>query len=119
MSLYSCDVHGRRVSGALESAYPTVLRGGVRYFRKLRLCGDHMAALLGSESIGLTLVDDDSQIDVSPLCSACGQESHGLSSLDAVFVTAYRRSQERADYFAQLCRQCSDSFIGTYDLVID
>ena len=116
MSIYACDVHGRRVPGSLETAYPSLLRGGVRYSRKLRLCIEHMDALLGSESPRLTAVSDDGEAIALRVCGTCGSELDSTQTADAVFVTVYRRKADRADYFAELCRACGDAQIGEWRL---
>lgn len=112
MSLYPCALHGTRVRGSLETAYPTLLRGGARYSRHLRLCPDHMDEVLGSERLGLAKVGDDDS-DLSPVvCSACGQEGIERSALDPFFVTIYRRGEDQADYYATLCGACGDGAIS-------
>lgn len=116
MSLYPCDLHRRRVPGSLEAAYPTLLRGGARYSRKMRLCSEHLDSLLGSFGQGLVLVSgNDSELELS-MCSACGQETREGSSRDPFFCTVYRRGSERADYFASLCERCGDTLIDTLSL---
>lgn len=119
MSLYACDVHGKRVPGSLESAYPTLLRGTARLTRRVRLCPDHMDSFLGAEHCRLVPIADIEQGVPLGVCGACGQEGFATSALDSLFVTVYRRGEERSDYFTTLCGPCGDLFVTAWKLSSD
>lgn len=107
MSLYSCDIHGRRVPGTLEGANCSLLRGRVRYFRKLRLCPEHLDQILRHESYGFTADDGDNAVLEQNMCSACGQEPLEAALLDLAIFRTWRHGTGRTDYLARLCQQHS------------
>ena len=119
MSRFPCDVHGRRISGPLEAAYPSLVRGGASYFRKMRVCPVDLDSILGQERLGLFLVSDDTQALVTDMCGSCGQRATNVFPLDQLYLPVYRRGQEREDYFAELCKNCGDKLIAEWRLAED
>jgi hypothetical protein len=116
VSIYPCDLHGRRVPGPLASAYLTLLRGGTRDSRRMRLCPEHMDQVLGSESLGLAEVRDDGETIDFAVCGACGEDADSGATLASLFATVYRRGAERADYFSALCHACAERAVSDYRL---
>lgn len=119
MSRFPCDVHGRRVSGPLEAAYPSLVRGRVTYFRKMRVCSVDLDSILGSERYGLLEAGDDTEALVTNVCGSCGQRSTGPNSLDSLYLPVYRRGQERQDYYGEFCPSCGDRIIAEWKLSVE
>jgi hypothetical protein len=111
VSIYACDLHGARVPGALETAYPSLLDHGARYSRRVRLCVGHMSELLEDTRLGLQPMDFEADGETATRCSGCGNPPPDGTRLAALFVTTYRKGEERADYFAQLCHPCADAVV--------
>lgn len=115
VSVYPCDVHGRRISGRLDWARITTTRGSGRRTRPLRVCGeclDHIFEADGQRWVELALEDGS---PLATVCASCREEVEEASERDGLFVTAYRGG-ERSDYFAWLCRTCSDILAAKYRL---
>lgn len=119
MSLYICDLHGRRVPGTLEGANCSLLRGPTRYFRKLRLCPEHMDEILRSEQFGFAVDGGDNEILDSKVCSACGQEPLERQLLDLAIFRTWRHGKGREDYLARLCRTHSAVLEASLRLVLE
>lgn len=117
MSMFKCDVHGSRVEGRLDAMYLTLLRGGIRYSRKMRICTPDLHDVVNSELMNLVPIDNDWDGVTDPKCNSCGAQ-HRLGQLDAVFCTAYERGEDRQDFYAQLCHPCGDTLVDKYSLSV-
>lgn len=110
MALFPCQRHGLHYRGAQSTLYPAVVNGSSSTRWKLRLCFDCAMDLLSKVEEKLTLVDSDGSADVNGTsgeeCYECG--SHQL--LDALFVTAYVRSEEPRQFYGHTCSSCRPAF---------
>lgn len=114
MSAYPCSLCRKRAEGALSHAYPALIRGTHRMYRRLRLCQAHFDGLLGDGEWGFFEVSPETEMGDDSLCRACLQQA--FDALDPVFVSAYRRGEDRTDYYTSLCGSCGDRFVLTYGL---
>lgn len=118
MSIYPCDIHGQRVRGSLEAVYASLLRGQLRYSRRLRVCPNDLDELLSAHQREWLCLSDDDSIDLGPVCGACGQRFEEASDLQPLFITVYRRGQDREDYFARYCETCAADLANVLGLAL-
>ncbi len=82
----------------------------------MRLCSEHMDQILGPELPGLSSVGDDLEGELASVCGSCSEVVGPAAPFDPLFVTTFRRGEERADYFAFLCRPCGDRLVAIWGL---
>lgn len=116
MSLLECDLHHEKTSGKLLGFYFTVIKDGVRYKRRLRLCEgclNSLVAKYGSDwSDGFVL----NRFETVRKCSSCRVEAGTATELRPMYVTAYSVRGNKYDYYATYCDECADVLIGTFEL---
>lgn len=118
MSVFACDWHGQRVPGRLETAYPSLVRGGARFTHHLRLCPQHMDDLLAWP--GLKAIEDftDEQPYNNDACGTCGKVQPSSSLIDPLFLTVYRDRGDRQDFFLRACQRCGDDLVDRWKLAL-
>lgn len=121
MSIFPCDVHERRVPGALESYRVTVMSGSDRYTRRVRLCHDHFMGALSDLEQFMARISDDSDELVEDVCKSCGSKSIRTGSTVAAFGWAYPRNTEPITLYGTLCGSCGAALVAQQklDLEID
>ena len=116
MSQLNCDLHGRRTPGALEGFRLSLYNDRARYTRRLRLCPDHIDAILERRGREWTLLDNESYAVDASVCSSCKTKISEPSERVSAAAYVYRRRQEPAEYFAWYCDPCSLALIEDYGL---
>ncbi len=119
MSIYPCDFHGQRVRGALGAAYVTAMDGTARYKRRLRLCSQDLAELLGRYGLYWELVADEGESDLAALCASCGAVCSNSVAAWAVFATIFPKGEGRQDYYAPLHEEHAEQYIAELGLKLD
>lgn len=107
VSIYPCDVHGRRIAGRLEGAYPSLVYRGSRRSRKLRVCASCLDSIFATYGGHWTKADIESDEAYDPVCGTCEASLETVAEPHAFFLTVYRRGQEREDWFGQYCPGCA------------
>lgn len=107
MSLFPCDTCLHTVRGPLGAAYPSVIVGGTRFSRKLRLCQPDLGTFLATPQLALHLVEEGEPLEPEWACGFCHSTIDANSRLSPIFVTAYRPHSEREDYYGSLCSECA------------
>jgi hypothetical protein len=93
--------------GKLLTFYVTLVRDRERYKNRLKLCGEcvtdlqHTFSNQWSDKFVLTKFNDQSA------CHSCGQLRGELGTLHPFYVTCWNRQQQRFDYSAAYCDECS------------
>lgn len=116
VSIYPCMVHGRRVAGRLDSAYPSIVHRGSRRSRKLRVCPTCLDDLFATHGQRWVKIDLDDGDDFEAVCGTCGADLDGVADPHAFFLTVYRRGQEREDWFGQYCPECASGMVDMLKL---
>jgi hypothetical protein len=73
VSIYPCELHQRRVPGALEHIRFTIICDGHHYSRRLRLCPDHLSEVVERYAQHWTSDTDLGSAPKDPLCPSCEQ----------------------------------------------
>lgn len=116
VSIYPCMVHGRRVAGRLDTAYPSIVHSGSRRSRKLRVCPTCLDELFAVDGVRWVQVSMDDGDEFEPVCAACGTDLDGVADPHAFFLTVYRRGQEREDWYGQYCPKCASDLVDKLQL---
>lgn len=117
VSIFPCDVHGRRAPARLGSAYLTVARGTDKWSRKLRVCAPCLADILKTHEDEWTDLGVDDEVQVAEVCPTCQAVLTDPSERYGCFVTIYPRGDERQDFFAWYCPVDADSLARAYGLI--
>lgn len=116
MSIYPCGVHGRRVNGPLGAIYLSLLRGGDRRSRRMRVCSPCLTELLAGDGSTWVRVDPDDTGTLAEVCSSCDKAVNSPTTKALFFGTVYPPGKNRDDYFAYFCWSCASSFDDAYQL---
>ena len=116
VSIFPCDVHGRRVLTRLGSAYITLARGSTKRSRKLRLCSPCLGDILKTYGEHWTEVDLDDEIPLAEVCASCQEAVPETKDREILFVTTYERGDDRRDFFAYYCPMDATSLAGALGL---
>lgn len=116
VSIFPCDVHGRRIATRLGSAYVTVARGQDKRSRKLRLCSPCLADLLETYKGQWANLGDDDEVSLAEVCGACEKALSRQEDRYHCFVTTYERGDDRQDYFSYYCREHAQPIIDSLGL---
>lgn len=116
MASQPCDGHGSIVRGKLCSAYPALIRDGVRTTNKRRYCVDCMKQLLMLHKGDWTEQWAKDSMDGEQTCSNCSTEANGNGGLSRFFCTAYLTGSDRRDYAALYCSSCSQAIAEEFEL---
>ena len=108
VSIYPCDVHGRRVPSRLGAAYVTLSRGTSKRSRRLRLCGQCLGDILSTYDDEWTPVGLEDDVPVAEMCATCKTPLEELEDPWGCFVTTFARGDERQDYFGWYCSKDAD-----------
>lgn len=108
MGRLPCDGHGGPSRDRLLGAYPALVSDGQRKSKYLRLCTQCMFEMVSRHrkdwDVGFGLGAEEKE----PTCTSCGAVFPTWSSLSHFYCTAYVRRDQRVDYFAFYCPDCSD-----------
>ncbi len=116
MSIFPCEVHGKRVKGALESYRITTLDGPDSLTRRARVCALHRLEAMEPVVENLVLAEDGEDEFSPTACAHCGVELDEFEDNPAVFVWSYPRGQEPLVYFGQLHRGCQPAYASKHML---
>ncbi len=108
MSTLPCDCHGHTVRGRLLGAYPVLVKDGVRFASKKRLCEDGIHELLTrhkSDWRDSFFLDGTNE---QCACYSCGSIAESLHSLRRFYCTVYVDHKSRRDYSAYYCDECAE-----------
>ena len=117
VSVYKCDVHGARIRGALEGLRVTILKGRVRYSRKLRVCPLDLDSLLDEEKGRWGLLSESVLDAPDELQFSCGHLSPDGPIDSHLFAYVWRRGQPEAEYYADLCAKCCAGYVDRLGLI--
>ena len=112
-----CDNHGAGNFGKTHSLYVTIIRDGIRFNRRMRVCQTCVADLSSfysdqwSDGFVLTKFHQEQA------CNGCGQLRGPTGTLYALYATGYGRADQRYDYHAAYCSACAQSLISSLRLV--
>jgi hypothetical protein len=116
MSELPCDRHGQRARGKLLSFYLTIIRGGERFERRLRLCDDCTADMASEHrdqwDDGFLLRKQGE----SWACRSCGVVDQEPGTRHPMYVTCWNFRNVRFDYSSLYCDDCADMLIGKFGL---
>lgn len=116
VSIFPCDVHGRRAATRLGSAYVTLARGTTKRSRKLRVCAPCLANLHETYGSQWSEVGLDDEVPLAEMCAACETSLVGSSEKWTLFATTYGRGDDRRDFFGFYCPVDADSLARTFRL---
>lgn len=116
MSLFPCEVHNARVAGPLSALYFGLLRGSDRYNRRLRVCAKCLDQVMDDHKAEWSPVDSDGAPLDSSVCATCDSEAASGDRLNPLFVTVYRKGEERLDYFGSYCGDCATQLADVWGL---
>jgi hypothetical protein len=91
------------VAGALEGSRITVLSGGTKYSRRMRLCAEHLTRLLGEDLSQFEVLGDEGPVSDQEMCPAPGHDSSSVPGPCSGFAWAYRRGQPPIELYTPLC----------------
>ena len=117
VSVYKCDVHGSRIRGALEGLRVTILKGRLRYSRKLRVCPVDLDSLLDQEEGRWGLLSESELDAPDELQFSCGHLDPGGPIDSHLFAYVWRRGQSKAEYYSDLCAECCARYVQRLGLV--
>lgn len=116
MSIFPCDVCGRRVPGSLGSAYLSVMPGPAIYRRKLRMCAPHISEFLDTTGKSWQQVSDEGLESLPVVCSACTEVIGDEETPVPVFATVFPKRDQRIDYYGGLHSRCVDGYCSALEL---
>lgn len=116
VSIYACDVHGSRIRGPLDAIYLTLVQGGRRDSRRLRVCPNDHAELLAKYSAEWFLASDEGAGELAAMCGACQQPLERPADAVTFFGTSYRKGHDPDEYYGQYCGSCAEDFRQTFRL---
>lgn len=117
VSIFPCDVHGRRALARLGSAYVTLARGSAKRSRKLRVCTACLADFHKTHESDWSEVGLDDEVSLAEMCAACEKDLSDGQEKWTLFCTTYGKGDDRRDFFAFYCPVDADALAGTYGLV--
>ena len=111
-----CDNHGDGQNGKICSVYVTVVKDGVRFTRRLKLCAEcvnDVTATFGKQwSDGFVLT----RFNAETACNSCGVVRGETGTLYPLYATGYNKRDQRFDYYASYCDLCANSVISHFRL---
>lgn len=116
VSIFPCDLHGRRSATRLGAAYLTVSRRTDKRSRKLRLCAQCLGDLLTQHAGLWTEVGLDDEAPLEEMCAACDKAATETDGLHCFFGTVFEPGRERRDFFAWYCDDDAQALIDLYKL---
>jgi hypothetical protein len=116
VSIYPCDLCRHRVPGSLEACRFTLLSGGARYSRRMRLCSSHLREIVEAPGLKWISAEDVSDGVETSVCDSCSVSRDQAVRLNAAFRWVWQRGAEPLESYAQLCEACSLLFINTHGL---
>ena len=111
-----CDGHGDARSGPVRSLYATLVDDGRRLHAHKKYCincmtevfkDHHKDWLPGIAAYGLMNIE---------ACTWCGVTAESEARLKPFYVTAYTQKQQRVDYYAYYCDECSGLVSKSFEL---
>lgn len=118
MSLVPCDRHGDLRPGRVSGTYPTVVRDGARYTRRLRLCEECLEELLEDRKEEWIDVTVSSRGETPRQCGKCKQEADQYADLSTFWFTCYIQGKYRRDYKSLYCSECAQVMIDSLALEV-
>ena len=116
VSIYPCDVHGRRVPGRLGAAYVTLTRGTTKRSRRMRVCSPCLGDILQTYDDEWTPVGLEDTVPVAEMCGSCKAPLTEIQDPWGCFVTTFSRGDERADYFGWYCERDAEGLATSLGL---
>lgn len=115
-SVYPCDIHGGRIRGSLEGVRVTLLRGGARFTRRMRVCPVDRETLFALHGKDWQAVPDEGLLPGPEVCSACDSAQEPRRGLVLAFIYLWPRNEPQGDFFGQYCDSCADRLIAELGL---
>lgn len=82
----------------------------------MRVCGPCLDGLMETLGLNWINVSGEPEGELPSVCAACGQGSFDDGRLNSFFATVYRKGQEKEDFYALYCPNCSSDLIQTLEL---